>query len=307
MRIVKGFTWSLVPSVQVMLVDNVNANGMVVSSPPLPSNLYMVQWREGRGEVETTTAPGLRTIFTDVSPYCPAFQQFMTIKNGQGALTLAQAQKIQNDLINCLYDDKRQQPYAYTPAGGTSQNWSADDTDIAAMSLEAIPFISGGSSSGLNSLVTQINAMIDSINSSIVVPGNSHASAVNTINSNLNGSAFPNLKLSGTGIVGGGNIFPSNVAAPGLPSGFSTGAGSANNMSSIAHIGGSGAGSANIPWSPIGATTPINLTMNDLTGIMTGISTRRQTLLNTHNSKQAAVNALSTVAAVIAFSVTAGW
>jgi hypothetical protein len=304
MKIIQGFTWWLVPSVQVMCVDNVNATELDFTG--LPANLYMAIWREGRGEVETTDAPGLRTNFTDVTPYTSYFQKFMTAKNTDGALTLAQAKKIQSDLVTCLFDDKRQVPYAFTPAGGTSQNWSANDTDVAAMSLEAIPFIAGGgSSTSLGSLVTQINAMIDAINAGIVSPGTTNAGVVNQINNVLNGNIFPNLRP----LIVTGSTSPNTFATPGLPAGTNTNAGSAGAMSSIGHIAGAGTGtgSANIPWSPIGATTPINLTMIDFTAIMTGISTRRQSLLNTRNTKINQINALSTIATVISYNVTAGW
>jgi hypothetical protein len=289
MKFVQGFTWSIVPSVQVMLVDNINANGVNCSS--LPSNVYMVEWREGRGEVETTTAPGLRTTFTDVSPYTVMFQNFMTIQEANGSLSLAQAQLIQNNLIACLYDDKRQAPYAYTPSGGTSQQWSAHDSVVAAMSLMVLGG-TGGGATGINSLVSQINAMIDSINA--------NSAQFNVMNSNL-GYAMPLLRSTAQTILGTGSAVVPQAASPGTD-GRGPGSG---NFQTIAHIG--GGTTANIPWSPIGATAPLNITMNDMTAIMSGIGTRRQTLLNTCNSKTAAVNALSTIAAVIAYSVTAGW
>ena len=299
MRIVQGFSWSLVPSVQVMLVDNVNANNMDCSG--LPSNLYMAEWREGRGEIETTDAPGLRTTFTDVSPYAVYFQRFMTVKNTDGALTLAQAQKIQNDLITCLFDDKRQAPYAMT-VSGTPYQWSAHDTDVAAMSLETIGS-SGASIPG--SLAAQINAMIDEINANIVAQGNTLASQLVAFQANgVNAGPISYLNsYCRTIFVAGAGA----VAAPGLGSGVNCPP-STQNFSpplSITHIGGPSASS--IPWSPIGATAPLTLTGDQMNSLMSGIATRRQTLLNTRNSKQAAVNALATIAAVIAYTVTTGW
>ena len=299
MRIVQGFCWSMVPSVQVMLVDNVNANDMDFSG--LPSNVYMAEWREGRGEIETTDAPGLRTTFTDVAPYSPYFQRFMAVKNTDGALTLTQAKKIQTDLITCLFDDKRQAPYAMS-VSGTAYMWSAHDTDVAAMSLEAL----GGSGSSVpNSLTAQINAMIDQINSNIVSQGNTlisqliafQANGVNAGPINYLNSYCRTIFVAGAGA----------VAAPGLGSGVNCPP-STQNFSppiDISHIG--GPSSASIPWSPIGATAPLTLTGDQMNSLMAGIASRRQTLLNTRNTKNNAVTALATMPAVIAYDVTAGW
>ncbi len=298
MRIVQGFSWSLVPSVQVMLVDNVNANNMDCSG--LPSNLYMAEWREGRGEIETTDAPGLRTTFTDVSPYAVYFQRFMTVKNTDGALTLAQAQKIQNDLITCLFDDKRQAPYAMT-VSGTPYQWSAHDTDVAAMSLESL---GGTGTSMFDSLVAQINAMIDEINLNIVNQGNTLVSQIGGLQGNMNSLPIAYLNGYCVGHIITGSTF---AASPGVPA-ASPCPPSVLNFSpplNVGHI--AGASSASIPWSPIGATTPVTLTGSQMAALMAGIATRRQTLLNTRNSKQAAVNALATIPAVIAYTVTTGW
>ena len=298
MRIVQGFSWSLVPGVQVMLVDNVNANDLDCSG--LPSNLYMVEWREGRGETETTDAPGLRTTFTDISPYAPYFQRFMTVKSTDGSVfSLTQAKKIQTDLITCLFDDKRQAPITYSVAAQANAVWSANDTDVAAMSLQ---MVGGTGSSVSTSLVSQINAMIDAINSRIVAVANANAGQFNVMNANVT-YAMPLLASTSFVLVGGGNINPKG-ASPGTD-GRGPGSGNFGNMTTIAHIGGPASGA--MPWSPIGATAPLNLSSDELTGLMAQIAARRQGLLNTRNSKTAAVAALTTIPAVIAYSVTAGW
>jgi hypothetical protein len=215
--------------------------------------------------------------------------------------------------VTTLFDDKRQAPYAYTPSGGSSQNWSAHDTDVAAMSLETIPFITGSSSSGINSIVSQINAVIDQINvqvnTYVVTPGINLANETDSLQNNLNALPIQFLNVycqsdldphgshAAPGVPRGGGNCPNSAISfgPGVPSGIA-----------ISHIGVPGAGS-NIPWSPIGATAPINITMADMTSIMTGISVRRQSLLNTRNTKNSAIAALATIAAAIAYDVTAGW
>jgi hypothetical protein len=58
---------------------------------------------------------------------------------------------------------------------------------------------------------------------------------------------------------------------------------------------------------PVGGTTPVNLTATDISNIMSGIAARRLNLQTTKNIKINQVNALTTIAAVIAYDVTAGW
>lgn len=160
-----GFNFWMVVSAGTMCVDNVNVTAMDFSS--LPGNVAIIQWREGRGEIEQTTGAPLRTIFQDVTPYCQLFQQFMTRLSG---LTLAQAQQIQTDLLSMLYDNKRQLPFSFNVAAGNF-SWSTVDADIAAMSIATIPSIIG---SGLASLATTVNTIAASA-----------AALQNDINANL--------------------------------------------------------------------------------------------------------------------------
>ena len=306
-----GFNWWLVAPAQTMGVDNANASPIDVSL--LPTTTRMVQWREGRGEIEPTTGPPLRTTFTDPTPYASFFQQFMTLLTPSG-LTLAQAQKVQNDLVDCIYDSKRQLPFSFNVASGPgTEIWSARDEDVLAMCNEVVPQLAGGGSSGFGQITTQVNGVVTQINSGIVTPGNTHVTVTNTVKSSLDSSIVPTLSANlqrgsvsvTVGTAGSGTVTP--VATPGLASALpGTGAAVAPTMSAISGISGV-SGAANIPWSPISATAPLLLTIAEMTGLMSGIASRRQTLLNTRYTKRAAINALSTVAAVIAYDVTSGW
>ncbi|MBO0716536.1 MAG: hypothetical protein J2P55_04270, partial [Rhizobiales bacterium] len=57
-----GFYFWMVTSAGAMCVDNANVTGMNFSS--LPPNVAMIQWREGRGEIEYSTGPALHAVFT---------------------------------------------------------------------------------------------------------------------------------------------------------------------------------------------------------------------------------------------------
>jgi hypothetical protein len=295
----RGFPWSMVPDVGVVCLDNTNATE--VDFTGFDPTVFMAEWREGRGEIETRGQPGLRTIFYDPTPYAAMFQRGLTILAAETPpLTLAQAQKVQTDLVQMIYDAKRQAPIAYT-FSGTSYEWSAFDEDIAAMAIETIPFISGAiqtTGGGTTTIVGQINAMIDQINSSIVSVNNANAAQFNVLNPVVN-YAIPLLK--------GAFISTTTYASPGTD-GRGVGSGNFGNNSAIAHISGPGGGAPIIvAWSPIGANAPLNTTMTDITNIMNAIATRRQGLLNTRNTKANAIAALATIAAVIAYDVTAGW
>jgi hypothetical protein len=66
-------------------------------------------------------------------------------------------------------------------------------------------------------------------------------------------------------------------------------------------------GGASIPWLPIGATVAVNLSATDISNIMSGVAARRANLQTIMNTKIKEVMALTTVPAVIAYDVLAGW
>jgi len=120
----------------------------VMDFSALASNIWMVQWIDGRGEIEYQDAAGnnlngLRENFTDLTPWVPYFQQFMTFLPG---ITLEQAQKIQNELIAELAESKGEQPYHHVVAAG-DYHWEATDkamTMMAAVAGRAMLAWSGG-------------------------------------------------------------------------------------------------------------------------------------------------------------------
>jgi len=64
---------------------------------------------------------------------------------------------------------------------------------------------------------------------------------------------------------------------------------------------------ANAQWIPIGSTTPVNVTPDEQTAILSGIAERTNDLFIIKNQKIGEVNALTTVDDVIAYDVLAGW
>jgi hypothetical protein len=64
---------------------------------------------------------------------------------------------------------------------------------------------------------------------------------------------------------------------------------------------------ANVSWIPVGHSTPVPVTPAEAAAIMTGIAARTNSLQTVKVSKQAEVNALTTIASVIAYDVLAHW
>lgn len=63
----------------------------------------------------------------------------------------------------------------------------------------------------------------------------------------------------------------------------------------------------NVSWIPIGQSTPVTVTPAESAAILNGIAARTNALQAKKATKQAQVNALTTVDAVIAYDVTTGW
>lgn len=290
-----GFYFWMVINTAAMGVDNSSINTMDFSS--LPADVSMIHWQEGRGEIELNSGPALHTIFYDVSPYCPLFQQFMTKLTG---LTLAQAQKIQTDLVSMLYNNKRQLPINYTVSAG-NYNWSTLDADIAAMSMEAIPFITGSSSSMGSDLSGSIQALANSVNAMINVL---NGSVIGTINGSVVDALNAGVMNAGYFLLASDDGSQAYAAGPGL-------SGAMPQIPTVPQVsvdgGGNGGGAADIPWYPMGAYEPVNLTMADMTGLMSAISARRSQLLFMKNWKSQVIAGYPTIEQVIDYSVTAGW
>jgi hypothetical protein len=148
----------MVRHIGAMGIDNTNVMGMDYAA--LPAGVAIVEWKAGIGEIEYDDRPRLRENFVDVTPYCPFIQQFMTRLTG---ITLDQAKRLQKNLIDVLYDSKRQMNFHYAVAAGDYW-WEATDNAMTTMSnavipglINAINKLGGETGAGTDSLVNQIN------------------------------------------------------------------------------------------------------------------------------------------------------
>ena len=155
-------------------VDNAVVNGLDFSA--LPSDIWMVQWIDGKGEIERqvdadTNDNGLREQFIDIIPYCEYFQQFLA---RVPRLTLPQAKKVQIDLIKEIYNAKRQAPFHYPVAAGDYW-WDATDDTLFASTVPALQ----NAITAINAAAAQVNALVNEINAKVVAPGDETITQIN--------------------------------------------------------------------------------------------------------------------------------
>jgi len=169
--------WLTTDPPQVFSVDNAAVKGMDFST--LAPDVWMIQWSEGKGEIERQSDDGenlngLRETFIDLTPYAPLFQQFLQLIKAK-ALLLPQAQKVQVDLIREIFESKRQAPFHYPVAAGDYW-WDATDATLfasTAAGLQNVTATANALVTALTKLINDINAHLsDVINTSIAPVGN---------------------------------------------------------------------------------------------------------------------------------------
>jgi len=283
-----ALTFSITVHVGAMAVDNMNIAGLNLSAL---SPIECVEWKSDIGTVEQIGSR-LRTNFTDITPYCPYLQMFMANCPG---ITLAQAQKIQCDATDALFVNKHQQPLYYSVAAGAYW-WDASDSSVA--------HFNAAMQIAIADLVTQINGyIVDEANPALDTIDNSGATIANHLSSTVLGS-YINGQLPPAGPNTLNNLLQSasNVATPGLGGNIPGIAWSGSSSYRLSHVSPS---TLNVV--PMGATGTVTVNVQEMGQILDAIHQRRNSLLITGQSKKNAINALTTISAVIAYDVTAGW
>jgi hypothetical protein len=185
----------------IMSVDNASVAGMdfteLLADDP---DLYHIMWRDGRGELERQDLEtggnlnGLRETFIDIIPYAPLFQQFLTKLKAKNLL-LPQAKKVQIDLINQVFESKRQAPFHYPVAAGDYW-WDASDETMGASTNAALQ----NTIAKLNEVISRLNALVTSLlNGQLIAEINSNI--VNGVNSNVVGGSNSVIVAVGNSLV----------------------------------------------------------------------------------------------------------
>jgi hypothetical protein len=296
-------------------IMTINGVGETIAVTGLPANISYVRFSDSDGGVILyNDRPALPAPFSDPSPYQSYFNAWITAAAaGSPALLLSQAQSLKAALVNSIYAMKRQLPCSVAVSAGTYP-WDASDPAVARMALLAgllyvdplNTVISAGPGGGLTQLMVDLNTMVANLNV--------WASHFNTLNSNMttfNGNVASAINtwigaLQTT--EGGGNIIgwanPGSYSAPASPAttadtALGTFAETFSNVSAIKV--------PTIQLIPVGSSSPITLTPTDLQKVVIAMAAQNTKYQATSASKQAAVNALSTIAAVAAYDATAGW
>lgn len=261
----------------------------------LASNVNFVTFAKGQGQVFYNDRPPLPELFSDPSPYQSYVNAWITAAAAATpALTLAQAQAIKCAFVDAIYGFKRVAPVSATVTAGT---YSFDASNNALTGLAYL--------APLNTVITGVNAVItafDTLNGLVNPVGAGVQTALNSLVSGVN-SALSAL-TSAINLAGTAQTPPFSVgSAPtvGSVAGPST-SGTPSNPSALATIS-----PPTLTVVPVGQTSPITLNSADLQAVALAIAAQNASTGSTDATKKAAVNALSTIAAVVAYDATAGW
>jgi len=291
----------------------INGVSEAIAVTGLAQNISYIRFSDGGGgSILYNDRPALPAPFADPSPYQSYFNAWITAAAAASpALLLSQAQSLKAALVNAIYLMKRQAPVSVPVSAGTFA-WDASDAAVARLAplagflyvdpLNAV--LSGGPGATLTELVADLNTMVANLNV--------WATHFNTLNSNLatyastlatdmaNWASAINT-AERTAIAGWQTIgAPATPASPATTG--NTGLGGFTESFSSAQIA-----APSIQLMPVGATAPVSLTPTDLQQVVVAMAAQNVKYQTTSASKQAAVNALSTIAAVAAYDATTGW
>src|SRR5215467_15344341 len=148
--------WWILPSQGRVTVDDATLTGIDCSS--IPADIYLVRWwgDKGKGEIlynHDAQFP-VREKFTDLTPYVPLFNEWMSIAESESPpISLSQAKSVKADMIDALFNTKRQAPFHYPVAAG-DYYWDASDATMQASTVPAIQ--------NLNAKVNEISGKLNS-------------------------------------------------------------------------------------------------------------------------------------------------
>jgi hypothetical protein len=256
---------------------SVNGVPAAISMSGLPAGVTQVAFGDpGSGTVLSGGNWTGATSFSDPSPYQSYYNAWMTAMG----MTLSQAQAAKIALVNSIYQVKRQAAVSVAVTAGT-YNWDASDPAIPRMALMAsMCFIDS-----LNTLVTKFN----SLNSTLATYGSDVQGAFNNFVTILNNAAFNgtsyNWPGTGNAPIGGPTVGGNSSISPGA--------------SSVT--------APTLKLIPVGGTAEVSLSPTDLMAIVTAINNQQINEQAVNLSKQAAINALTYVGAVISYDATTGW
>jgi hypothetical protein len=284
--------WLQIPG--TMAIDNCLISGLTF--PGLPPDIYMVNWDgvTNKGELEYKNAMPIRTPFLDPSPYLPYVNAWIIKGQTQTPpINLPQAKTIKQDVVETLFNYKRQLPIAVVTIGWT---FAATDEDTTSMNR----YLSSVSTLSVNNVVAQLK---EGINAQFVYLSGDLNDKLNRDSTVTGITSTGTFSGSGTAPADGGPMDVSGTTSQVAVAGKSTFTTIVTPAVEAPVI--------NYPeylfWVPLGSTTTVGFTVDQFCLILSAIEERRASLNSVRLTKREEIDGLATIAAVAAYDVTSGW
>lgn len=239
-------------------------------SGSLASNIAFVQFDEDKGgALIYNDRPQLPEAFDDPSPYQVGVNDWITAMGALvvNPLTLAQAKAVKCAFILAIGNAKKKIPVSVS-VSGTPYQWTVAGNEAL--------FGSQAWVAPLNNVISLLNDTAAELNAF------STADAATHTQFNIDSTNFVAL----------------NTLTGSLPIGTLT----ASALGSLTPLT-----APPLSALPYGGTTPVTLTIGDVFNIISALGTQSSNTQVSINTKQNAVNALTTIAAVAAYDATTGW
>lgn len=309
----------IAPSENLMSIDNAVATipGALFN---LQSTISFAVWDAySGGEYEFSDRPAMHEHFLDPSFAEAAFNLWLTAQTTAAPpLTLAQARAAKRNLVDGIYDARRQAPIAFL-----SWSWDADDESFAAMQAA---LASWDSHAAVNSAFTYETAQINAALTTVAAQVNAEAHQTSTSTSvspsastSLSGGSVSSTAGGITGMTSqpaGTTIAILPITSTFTPGSASTSVSAPASSSSVTTHSGIAATSLNdtgsisppaISWPPSGSSSTIPLTSAQMRGLIAAIQTRRSSLNILRQTQKAQIAALPTIQSVVAYSINVAW
>jgi hypothetical protein len=263
--------WWICPSDGQVTIDDASISGLNTS--PVASNVFLLFWHGDHGEImrkQDATMP-VREKFIDPTPYLPIFDRFLLAgENETPPLTLAQAKRIKQSLLESLFNMKRQQSY-----NGIAQT---DTFQVAAIGS----LTSAGVVDAVNAAIDTLNANLANLiryyvdlNNAIIKAG-AYLAAIN--------AAIDSIQVTVSG--GGESGYTTNVTFTPMPEQFLY----------------------ELPVPSAGQYMPhVTLAANSTAQMVNAVSARTYSLSNVWVTKFNEIEACTTIPQVAAYDIVSGW
>lgn len=275
-----------------MSIDN---QPLAIDTTTLPTNVAIVIYdlTAGAGKLEYNDRQRLLEKFIDIIPYAQFVNVWLTqasLITGTPNLTLQLAKRIKISLVDGIFNSKRQLPIA-----AVGNTWDASDQALMGMQASITGWdIAAAASQSDATLAANFNST--GIKVTLASGASTTAAAGGTTDSftylagYANGAFFPATATFLTGVTGGGFTAQASFVA--------------NWNKQIGYAPTTGPA---ISWPPYNSTVNVQLSMANMRTLISTINSRRTSLQSVRQSKTNAINALTTIAAVIAYDATTGW